>query len=186
MEHMYSLLFLFSHLGCLFLLLRERSAESRRIIRMVKFKDDFKMHLLCCAWPSDHICQDSCCFAAWTNHLQWALLREGNNFSSIYVVSFSISKWFKGASLRLKNCWGGVAVKSAFLAFCLSTSGALTSLCSLQMSRRSQCRGFEHKALRELLSSAKVRCVWGAYNAASYNAKFSCTLGMFFHPQGTR
>lgn len=65
MEHMYSLLFFFHHLGCLFLLVRERSAESLRIImRTVKVKHDFKVNLLCCVWPSDHIWQDSwllCC-----------------------------------------------------------------------------------------------------------------------------
>lgn len=52
------------------------------------------------------------------------------------------------------------------------------------MSSRCQLRGFEHKALKELLSSDKVRCAWGAYNAASLNGKFICTLRMFFHPRG--
>lgn len=52
------------------------------------------------------------------------------------------------------------------------------------MSSRCQRRDFEHKALRELLSSDKVRFMWGAYNATSLNAKFSCTLRMFFHPWG--
>ena len=130
MEHMHSLLFFFSHLGCLFLLLREKSAESWRIItRTVKVK----VNLLCCVWPSDHICQDSwllCCLhkpspTSGVKGRQSFLIR-------LLSDSFSISKWFQGASLRLENCWEGrVAVKSAFLAFCLSISGALTSPSSL-------------------------------------------------------
>lgn len=59
------------------------------------------------------------------------------------------------------------------------------------MSNRCQLRDFEHKAPKELLSSDKVRCVWGAYNATSLNAKFSCTFKnvvcfffFFFHSQG--
>lgn len=85
MEHMYNLLFILSHLGCLFLLLRERSAGNRRRIkRTAQLKGDFRVNWLCCVWPSEHPCQDSCC---WARPLPSAW--EGKAaISSLFIGSF--------------------------------------------------------------------------------------------------
>lgn len=85
MEHMYNLLFILSHLGCLFLLLRERSAGNwRRIKRTAQLKGDFRVNWLRCVWPSEHPCQDSCC---WARPLPSAW--EGKAaISSLFIGSF--------------------------------------------------------------------------------------------------
>lgn len=86
MEHMYNLLFILSHLGCLFLLLRERSAENlRRITRTAQVKGDCRVKWLCCVWPSEHPCQHSCCWArplpsAWGGKAAISPLFIGSSF----------------------------------------------------------------------------------------------------------
>lgn len=67
MEHMYNVLFILGHLGCLFLLLRERSAgNQRRITRTAQEKGDFRVNLLCCVWPSQQYPKIRVIIPSWT------------------------------------------------------------------------------------------------------------------------
>lgn len=92
MEHMYNLLFILSHLGCLFLLLRERSAGNRgRIMTTAQLKGDFGVNWLCCVWPSERPCQESCCWArplpsAWEGKAAISPLFIGSFFQHQSVV----------------------------------------------------------------------------------------------------
>lgn len=127
MEHMYNLLFILSHLGCLFLLLRERSAENwRRITGAAQVKGVCRVNWLCCVWPSEHPCQDSCCWArplppAWEGKAAISPLFIGSFFSHHSVV------W---RSWRIVGGQGGRSSKICFFSL-LPLWLQLTSLCSL-------------------------------------------------------